>query len=77
MTTHRKSSQEKKRQKPFDEYLKYSGIAFQMMAALGVGAWVGHYFDGLAQNETPVYTLLGLLLGITAGIVAVIKSLND
>ena len=77
MTTHRKNSNQKKRQKPFDDYLKYSGIAFQMMAALGAGAWIGHYFDGVAQNKTPVYTLLGLLIGVSAAIYLVIKSLKD
>ena len=48
-----------------------------MMAALGLGAWVGHYFDGRLATETPVYTLLGLLLGLGAAIYLIIKSLNQ
>ena len=66
----------KKKQRPFDEYVKYSAIAFQMMAALGLGAWVGHYFDERQATDMPVYTLMGLLLGLGAAIYLIVKSLN-
>ena len=59
-----KKTVSKRKQRPFDEYVKYSAIAFQMMAALGLGAWVGHYFDERQATEMPVYTLIGLLVGL-------------
>jgi len=57
-------------------YLKYSGLAFQMIAIMGVAAWGGRKLDAHFQNETPWWTLGLLLLAVAAAMYSVIVSLT-
>ena len=53
---------------PLKQYARYTGIAFQMMAAMGFSAWLGLKVDELLNLKFPAFTLifiiaaLGLLL---------------
>lgn len=59
-------------------YLKYSGMAFQMVAAIGLGMWGGVTLDGMVQFKFPIFTLVLSLLGLIAAMYFVIKTaLND
>ena len=55
---------------------KYSGIAFQMLAIIGLSAWAGTWLDGHYQNKTPWYTVGLMLLGLFAALYHVIRSLT-
>jgi F0F1-type ATP synthase assembly protein I len=46
------------------EYLKWSGIAMQGIAVILVLLFVGRYFDGKIEMETPIFTITGILLGV-------------
>lgn len=67
-----------KKQKPFNNYLKYSGIAFQMVATIYLGNLLGKYIDKTAESGSEIYTqiitLLAVFLSIFAVIWQVIKS---
>ena len=49
----------KPKQKPFNTYLKYSGLAFQLLAAIAVFGWIGHKIDQALDMQFPAF-LLGL-----------------
>ncbi|TAF33433.1 MAG: AtpZ/AtpI family protein [Cytophagales bacterium] len=38
-------------------FLKYSGLAFEMIAALALGAFLGNWLDEKNNNQTSYWTL--------------------
>lgn len=56
----------------FDSYMKYSGMAFQLFAGILLGVWGGIKLDDLL-NSKPWFTVILSLLGIAAGLYAVLK----
>ena len=61
------------RQEQTKSYLKYSGLAFQMIAVLVLAAWGGHALDEKLEMKYPVWTLVLLLLGLFASMYLVIR----
>jgi F0F1-type ATP synthase assembly protein I len=53
---------------------KYSGIAVQMIAIIGLSTWAGIWLDGHFQNKTPWYTIGLTLTGIFGALYQVIRS---
>lgn len=62
--------------KKTNPFFKYSGIGLQMIASMAILAWLGAQADKWMANEQPFATLIGLLLGVVASIVSLIRSLN-
>jgi hypothetical protein len=62
--------------KPTPNYIKYSGIAFQMLATIGVFAFVGYKIDEHQGIENFLYTALLGIVGVAASLYQVIRSLN-
>lgn len=69
--------QDPKQQKkePLNNYIKYSGIAVQMILIIGLGAWMGIKLDEHFGLKTPVFTISLLLFSVIASMVYVIRSL--
>ncbi|NCD71562.1 AtpZ/AtpI family protein [Mucilaginibacter agri] len=63
--------------KPVNNYIKYSSIAFQMFAIIGVFTFVGYEIDKHAQHATPWVTAMLSLIGVFISLYLVIKSLKD
>ena len=57
-------------------YLKYSGLAFQMIGAMVLAAFAGGKLDAYFQTENPWFTVVLLVLAVVASMVLVILSLN-
>ncbi|GGK83680.1 hypothetical protein GCM10011405_34450 [Rufibacter glacialis] len=57
-------------------YLKYSGLAFQMIAVITLAAVGGRKLDAHFQNETPWWTLGLLIVAVFASVYSVIVSLT-
>ncbi|WP_230679084.1 AtpZ/AtpI family protein [Hymenobacter properus] len=55
--------------------MKYSGLAFQMLAIIGGCAWLGYWLDGKFSTG-PWLTIGLLLLGVFAAVFQVIRSLT-
>lgn len=70
------SSPEEKKENQAKPYLKYSGLAFQMVAIMVAAAWGGRKLDAHFQNDTPWWTLGLLLLAVFASMYSVIVSLT-
>ena len=56
-------------------YLRYSGLAFQMIAAIGLAVWAGMALDGYLGLRFPVFLITFTLMAVTASLVLTIKSL--
>ncbi len=55
-------------------YLKYSGLAFQMMVVLGLAAYGGQKLDAYMGNTNPWFTIVFMLLGVIGSIYKIIVS---
>ena len=55
--------------------MKYSGLAFQMLAIIGGSAWLGTWLDG-RMGTGPWLTIGLLLLGVFLAVFQVIRSLT-
>lgn len=53
---------------PRNPFLRYSSLAFELLAALGIGAWLGHIIDRKMQNSKPLATALFALLFLIAAL---------
>ncbi|WP_210462150.1 AtpZ/AtpI family protein [Rufibacter roseolus] len=72
-TQHPSSPEEKQGVKP---YLKYSGLAFQMIVVMSVAAIGGRKLDAYFHNNTPWWTLGLLVVAVFATVYSVIVSLT-
>jgi F0F1-type ATP synthase assembly protein I len=59
--------------KGLQDFGKYSGIAFQMIAIIGGMTWCGVKLDKVLGLSNPVFTVILSLLGVFAGIYIAIK----
>jgi F0F1-type ATP synthase assembly protein I len=59
--------------KVLQDFGKYSGLAFQMIAIIAVMTWGGVKLDKVLGLSTPVFTIILSLLGVFAGIYTAIK----
>jgi F0F1-type ATP synthase assembly protein I len=55
---------------------KYSGIAFQMLATIGLSAWFGTFLDRRLALKYPWFTVSLLLLGVLMALWQVIRGLT-
>lgn len=44
--------------KPYNTYLKYSSLAFQLLASIGIFGWLGYKLDQYLQIKFPAFMLL-------------------
>jgi ATP synthase protein I len=58
------------------DYIKYSGIAFQMIAIILVFTYGGFWLDGKIELKIPVFTILGILIGIALSLYQILRSLK-
>lgn len=68
-------SSKQQKQSQLNSYLKYSGLAFQMMAVIGLAVWGGLKLDAWLNMRFPVFTLVLTLMSVAASLVITIKSL--
>jgi uncharacterized membrane protein YcjF (UPF0283 family) len=62
--------------KQLNTYLKYSGMGFQLLASLGIGAWLGSQADAYQQNQTPIWTLVLMFVFLAATMVHIIREIG-
>ena len=63
--------------KQYNEVLKYSGMAFQMLAIIGLGLYGGIKLDQyLGMKKVPVFTLVLTLFSVAIAIYFVVKDVS-
>lgn len=56
------SEPNKKKINKVNEYLKYSGLAFQLAFVIFIGIFLGNYIDSYLGLETPIATMILVML---------------
>lgn len=76
-----KKSQSNKNQKKQGSQLKtvakLSGIAFQMAAITGLGAYIGYKLDERYQNENAIFTIILTFAGFAIAMYFLLKQINN
>lgn len=67
---------EQRRHDSIKPYVKYSGMAFQMIGALVIAAFAGRKLDAYVGNEKPWFTIGLLLVAVMGTMLLTILSLN-
>ncbi|MCC5937733.1 MAG: AtpZ/AtpI family protein [Lunatimonas sp.] len=62
-------------QKNTPDYIRFIGLAFQMMALIGLGGYLGHRLDAQTSYSFPVWLLTGSFLGTLIAFYQLFKSL--
>lgn len=73
--TAQKSPEQKKQ--PVNTYLKYSGLAFQLLATIGIFGWLGYKLDQYLSLKFPAFMLLFGFLGFGAMMIQLYRSLKQ
>lgn len=71
-----KNKHQKREQEGVKPYLKYSGMAFQMIGAMVIAAFTGMKLDDYFKTENPWFTIILLVVAVVATMVLVIVSLT-
>jgi ATP synthase protein I len=58
-----------------NNFLKYSGLGFQMIGTIGLAAWAGIKLDEHFHIESHMFTVGLMLLGVIGSMYLVIKGL--
>ncbi len=57
-------------------FIKYTGIAFQMLATIGLFAFIGYKIDAYRNSAKPIFTAVISLIGVLLSLYQVVKQLN-
>jgi len=58
-------------------FVKYTGLGFQMLATIGIFAFAGYKIDEYRDSEKLIFTALLGLLGVVASLYQVVRQLNS
>jgi F0F1-type ATP synthase assembly protein I len=58
------------------DFVKYSSIGFQMLATIGLFAFIGYKIDEHQNNSKPIITAILSLIGVAISLYQVVKQLN-
>lgn len=67
----------KENSKSATNYVKYTAIVFQMIAIIGVFAFIGFKIDEKLQSAQPFITAVLSLLGVAIALYQVMRSLKS
>lgn len=73
--TQQKASQPEEGRKQLSGYARYTNMAFQMFAIIGIGVFGGVKLDEWLHLKFPVFTLIFSILAVSAAIYSAIKDL--
>ncbi|KRP30519.1 MAG: hypothetical protein ABS28_03675 [Cryomorphaceae bacterium BACL22 MAG-120619-bin32] len=68
-------SQKDDQKKPLNSYARYSGLAIQMLAIIGVGTFIGIKVDEKFPNKHKLFTLVASLSSVIIAIFVVIRTI--
>jgi hypothetical protein len=69
-------SQDRKSPSQSNSYLKYSGLAIQLLAAIGFFGWLGYMLDQRMAIKFPAFTLLFGFLAFGGMMFQIYRTLN-
>lgn len=69
--------EKKKEEKPYNTYLKYSGLAIQMLVTIGIAGFAGFWIDQQIAWRFPLFLMLFIIMALVGIIYGIIKSSKD
>jgi len=63
----------KKPKKKFDDFIRYSSLAFEMIVIMGVGTWSGTLIDHWLDLRFPVFTFVLMILSVVGAVYHAIR----
>jgi len=66
-------NKEKKPKKKFDDFIRYSSLAFEMIAIMGLGVLLGTKIDQWLSLSFPAFTLGLMILSVVGAIYHAIR----
>ena len=60
-----------------NKYAKYSGLGFQMLAAIGLGVWGGMKLDDRLNLKFPAFTIGLSCLALVGSLILLIRNLTQ
>lgn len=76
MAPRQEPSHPNRKSKRYNNYLRYSGLAFQLLASISIGGWLGYKTDQWLGLEFPLFMLLFGLGGFGGSLYLVYRSFN-
>ena len=70
-----KPKAKKESRPPLESYARYSSLAFQMFAIIGLGIYGGFKLDQWLKMKFPVFTVLLSIISVAAAIYTAVKDL--
>jgi F0F1-type ATP synthase assembly protein I len=64
-----------KKKAPLSDYARYSALGLQMAAIVTIMAFLGKYLDSFHWVKFPLFTVVGILIGIFAAMYYIIRQL--
>lgn len=68
---------DKKSPKPFNTYIKYSGLAIQLVVTIGVAGWLGYLLDNYLSLQFPVFTIVFTMASFGGSFYLLFRSINN
>lgn len=65
-----------RKQKPYNDFLKYSGLGIQVLAGIGLAAWLGYKLDQYLELFFPVFLLLFVFVSFGGMMYQLYRSIN-
>lgn len=69
--------EEKENKKETTNFVKYTGLGFQMLATIGVFAFGGYQLDEYLKHEKPVGMAISGLVGVLISLYQVVRQLRE
>jgi hypothetical protein len=67
---------EQKKQKPYNDYLRYSGLGLQLLLTIGVAAWGGYKLDHYIGIKFPAFLLSFVFIAFGGSMYFLYRQLN-
>lgn len=62
--------------KPYNTYLKYSGLAIQLVVTIGVAGWLGHLLDNYLDLRFPLFIVIFTIAAFAGVLYQLYRSIN-
>ena len=72
----KEEDQDKLPKRELNDYARYTGLAFQMMAIIGVFTFIGYKLDIWLRLNYPVFTIVFILLSVFTALYSIVRSLK-
>ena len=71
----KETNQNSKATNPLKQYARYSGLAFQLLAAIFLGVWLGMKTDQWLGLKFPLFTIVLCMAALVGSMIYLVKSL--